>query len=244
MSFANCGLPYYAGGVIDERDALLLQTPRPGRPVRARRPGAPRGRAVDRAGRRVRVRHPDGRRRASALRRARARPGRPPVRPTMPGIERALTAARRRGHRRRGGRRPPARRTAVVVGGGFIGVEVAENLRPRARRRPWSRPGDQVMTPLDPEMAGRCRPIRAARASTCGCGAAGPIGVAGHPDRRRRFAGRPGGPGHRRPPGHRPGPARPAWCSAPAAASSSTTSAAPATPASSRWATPPRRPTP
>src|SRR6478736_2735417 len=27
VSFANCGLPYYAGGVIEDRDALLLQTP-------------------------------------------------------------------------------------------------------------------------------------------------------------------------------------------------------------------------
>src|SRR5690606_4626006 len=27
VSFANCGLPYYVGGVIEERDALLLQTP-------------------------------------------------------------------------------------------------------------------------------------------------------------------------------------------------------------------------
>ena len=27
ISFANCGLPYYIGGVIDNRDKLLLQTP-------------------------------------------------------------------------------------------------------------------------------------------------------------------------------------------------------------------------
>jgi len=129
VSFANCGLPYHVGGVIEERDALLLQTPeslgaRFRLDVRVRHEAI----AIDRARRVVTVRNLDtGRDEELPYDALVLSPGARPVRPPIPGIERALSlrtvedtdalvvAA-------------AGARTAVVIGGGFIGVEMAENL--------------------------------------------------------------------------------------------------------------------
>lgn len=154
VSFANCGLPYHLGGVIEKRSSLLLQTPqslaaRFGLDVRVRH----EVREIDRAGRRVAVRdlatdettwEPYD---ALVL-----SPGARPVVPPLPGIELAHTlrdvedldtlVASAAGAT-----------SAVVVGGGFIGVEVAENLVHRGIATTLVEAGDQVMAPLDPEMA-------------------------------------------------------------------------------------------
>ena len=93
VSFANCGLPYHVGGVIAQRDSLLLQTPaslgaRFGLDVRVRQEAV----AIDAAGRSVQVRNLatgevyDLEYDALIL-----SPGATPVRPPLPGIERALT---------------------------------------------------------------------------------------------------------------------------------------------------------
>ena len=154
VSYANCGLPYHVGGVIEERSSLLLQTP-----------GALRRRFdLD-----VRVLHEalriDRHRQVVAVRDLRTgetlelpydvvilSTGARAVRPPIPGIERALslrdvedtdalvTATR-------------GARTAVVVGGGFIGVEVTENLVRLGLEVALVEAADQVMAPLDPEMA-------------------------------------------------------------------------------------------
>gem|GEM_PF-6331640 len=129
VSFANCGLPYYAGGSIEQRDALLLQTPeslwsRFRLDVRTR----PEVLGVDRATREVTVRRPGGTGGTVGTVGTEGYdvlvlgPGARPIVPEIPGVERALVLRDVSDVDRvvaglRSGARP-----AVIVGGGFIGV--------------------------------------------------------------------------------------------------------------------------
>ena len=132
ISFANCGLPYYVGDVIAERGDLLLQTPEKFRgmynvDVRV----CSEVTRVDTENRTVEVRSADGVYTESydALLLS---PGAKPLRPPIPGINHPRIATLRsvqdadriRSLVGTGG-------SVVVVGGGFIGVELAENLRER-----------------------------------------------------------------------------------------------------------------
>jgi NADPH-dependent 2,4-dienoyl-CoA reductase/sulfur reductase-like enzyme/rhodanese-related sulfurtransferase len=156
VSFANCGLPYHVGGVIPDRDDLLLQTPqsladRFALDVRVRHEAV----GLDLERRLVRVRdldmpaadpvevHYD----ALIL-----SPGARPVLPPVPGIERALTLRDVEDTDRLVAAVARAR-SAMVVGGGFIGLEVAENLVRRGLSVTVVEAAPQVMTPLDPEMS-------------------------------------------------------------------------------------------
>ncbi|MFD6093869.1 FAD-dependent oxidoreductase [Oerskovia sp. NPDC060338] len=191
VSFANCGLPYYAGGVIEERDALLLQTPeslaaRFRIDVRVRH----RVTGVDAAARTVSVRDlTTGLDHVETYDRLVLSPGARPIVPPAPGMERALVlrdvsdvdrivaaiegrssdGALGAGDELSGAAEPsgdsapptephraPAR-SAVVIGGGFVGVEVAENLVHRGLAVTLVELSDQVLAPLDPEMAIRVR---------------------------------------------------------------------------------------
>ena len=153
VSFANCGLPYHVGGVIERREALLLQTPAS---LAARfrldvRVGHEAAR-IDRDRRVVVVRDvTTGAEDELPYDALILSPGASPVRPPIPGIERALSlrnvedtdalvAAVRDA------------RTAVVIGGGFIGLEMAENLVHLGLQTAVVEATDQVMAPLDPEM--------------------------------------------------------------------------------------------
>ncbi len=154
VSFANCGLPYHVGGIIDDRDALLLQTPeslasRFGLDVRVGHEAL----RIDRERQVVEVKDlASGNVSDLPYDRLLLSPGARPVRPPVPGIERALTlrdiedtdvlvAA------------VAEARTAVIVGGGFIGLELAENLTRRGLAVTVVEAADQVLAPLDPEMA-------------------------------------------------------------------------------------------
>jgi NADPH-dependent 2,4-dienoyl-CoA reductase/sulfur reductase-like enzyme/rhodanese-related sulfurtransferase len=153
VSFANCGLPYHVGGVIERRSALLLQTPvslaaRFGIDVRIHHEVV----AIDRAARTVEVRSTQtGATEHLAYDALVLSPGARPVRPPIPGIERA--------HSLRTIEDTDAiieavegARTAVVIGGGFIGIEMAENLVGRGMSVALVEATAQVMAPLDPEM--------------------------------------------------------------------------------------------
>ncbi|BCJ49418.1 NADH dehydrogenase [Actinoplanes sp. NBRC 14428] len=154
VSYANCGLPYHVGGVIADRQALLLQTPDS---LRARFDLDVRTRtevtAIDRARRLVRLREAGGREYEESYDRLVLSPGAAPFVPDLPGVERALTLRSVSDADRftalLADRRP---RTAVVVGGGFIGLETAENLRRRGLRVSLVELDRQVLAPLDAEM--------------------------------------------------------------------------------------------
>ena len=169
VSFANCGLPYYIGGVIADRRALLLQTPRSlnarfGLDVRVNSEVI----AINPAARTVTGRDiVAGREYTETYDNLVFSPGASPIRPPIPGIERALTlrtvedtdrikervdgllAAVDSSEEAVGGQAL----SAVVVGGGFIGLEMAESLREREMEVTVVELADQVMAPLDPEMA-------------------------------------------------------------------------------------------
>ena len=175
VSFANCGLPYHVGGVIEKRSALLLQTPaslaaRFALEVRVLTEAVD----VDTGRQVVTVRDlTTGSEQEIGYTALVLSPGARPDRPPIPGIERALSlrdvedtdamvSALSEVHD------PDARgfddqvheaATAVVVGGGFIGVEMAENLVHRGLQVALVETTDQVMAPLDPEMVA---PVHAA----------------------------------------------------------------------------------
>ena len=153
VSFANCGLPYHVGGVIEDRSALLLQTPQ----SLAARFGirvlvGHEVTSVDRGGRVVQVTGPDGE--ASLDYDALVlSPGARPVRPPIPGIERALSLRDIEDTDAMVDAVSGDVGSVVVIGGGFIGIELAENLRHRGLDVTIVEAADQVMAPLDPEMA-------------------------------------------------------------------------------------------
>ena len=159
ISFANCGLPYYIGGTIHERDDLMVTTPEALRDryridVRAREEVC----SIDRVNRQVEVKRlSDGTVYKEDYDVLILSPGAEPVRPPIPGVgsERIFTLRNIPDTdriKRYVDEKKPAR--AVVVGGGFIGLEMVENLVERGVLTTVVEMTDQVMAPLDPEMAG------------------------------------------------------------------------------------------
>lgn len=153
VSFANCGLPYHVGGVIEDRSALLLQTPqslaaRFGIEVRV----ATEVTGIDKESRTVELKNlANGSVATHTYDFLVLSPGARPVRPPIPGIERALSLRDIEDTDAMVDAVAGAR-TAVVIGGGFIGLEVAENLHHKGIATTIVEAGDQVMAPLDPEM--------------------------------------------------------------------------------------------
>lgn len=157
ISFANCGLPYHIGGVIQDRGQLLVQTAasmkerfnidfRTGHEVTS----------IDRGAHTVTVRDvASGAEMTDHYDKLILSPGGSPVRPPIPGIDnegiyslwtipdmdRIIEAVR------------AGAREAVVVGGGFIGVEVAENLREQKLSVALVEMLPQTLAFLDPDMA-------------------------------------------------------------------------------------------
>ena len=154
VSFANCGLPYYIGGVIELRRSLLLQTPaslwdRFRLDVRVRHEAI----AIDTADGIVTTRNIETGEVIDLPYDALVlSPGARPVRPPIPGIERALSLRDIEDTDAMHAAVSNAS-SAVVIGGGFIGLEVAENLRHRGLDVTVVEATSQVMAPIDPEMA-------------------------------------------------------------------------------------------
>ena len=158
VSYANCGLPYYIGGTIQNEKALTLQTPESfKRRFNVRRPGAERS-SRHPPGTEIGHRPPPQRRHhiRGKLRQADPLPGAKPVRPGLPGInhERIFTLRSVEDtffiHRFVEENAP---KTAVVVGGGFIGLEMAENLTHLGLSVTVVERLNQVMSPIDYDMA-------------------------------------------------------------------------------------------
>lgn len=157
ISYANCGLPYHIGGVIKNRSSLLLQTPeamkdkfnidvRVGNEVIA----------IDRSEKEVLVRRADGEEYKEnyddLVFATGSKPFVPPIKGvdtpgvftlwTVPDTDQIKEMIDCRGAR-----------SAAVIGGGFIGLEVAENLRELGMNVVLIEAQDQVMANFDFEMA-------------------------------------------------------------------------------------------
>ena len=155
VSYANCGLPYYVGGVIEEEEALLLQTPaslhaRFRLDVRI----ASEVLAIDPAVKSVEVLNEiSGEKYQLSYDKLVLSPGASPVVPPIPGIERAMTLRTVEDVEKIFTRVSEKPRSAVVIGGGFIGVEIAENLTHKGIATTVVEASPQLLAPLDPEMA-------------------------------------------------------------------------------------------
>ena len=155
VSYANCGLPYYVGGVIETEDALLLQTPeslhnRFRLDVRV----ASEAVSINRALKTVAVRNLlDGTEYELSYDKLILSPGASPIRPNFPGSERAMTLRTVEDVERIALAVTEKPKSAVVIGGGFIGVEIAENLIHKGIATSIVEAAPQVLAPLDSEMA-------------------------------------------------------------------------------------------
>ncbi|HWQ62529.1 MAG TPA: CoA-disulfide reductase [Negativicutes bacterium] len=159
ISFANCGLPYYIGGTIADRSKLIVQTveamaDRFNIDVRV----SSEVEKIDRTNKTVSVRDlKSGRTYDEGYDILVLSPGASPIRPPIPGIEEAASLFTLRSIpdtdaiKKFVDENNP--KHAVVVGGGFIGLEMAENLRERSVKVTLVEMADQVMAPLDYEMA-------------------------------------------------------------------------------------------
>ena len=155
VSYANCGLPYYVGGVIEEESDLLLQTPeslhaRFRLDVRI----ANEVLSIDRANKKVQVRNLTTQEEYFlSYDKLVLSPGASPIVPPIPGVERAMTLRTVEDVEKIVSYVDRKPSTAVVIGGGFIGVEIAENLIHRGIQVQVVEAADQLLAPLDPEMA-------------------------------------------------------------------------------------------
>ncbi len=155
VSFANCGLPYHVGGVIAQRDDLLLQTPesladRFNIDVRINTEAV----SIDRTTRSVTARDlVSGSELSFSYDALILSPGATPFIPDIPGIDRALTLRNIPDVDAMKEALTGAPRHAVILGAGFIGLELAENLVERNLSVALVERADQILAPLDPEMA-------------------------------------------------------------------------------------------
>lgn len=158
ISFANCGLPYYIGGEIEQQSALTLQTPQSFRrrfniDVRVRNEVV----GLDIQRKCVKVRDlKDGSEYQESYDELILSPGAAPIIPPLEGVEdeRVFTlrsipdSVRIKNHINQA---YPA--SAVVIGGGYIGVEMAENLAKAGVNVTIVEMADHLIAPLDVDMA-------------------------------------------------------------------------------------------
>ena len=155
VSYANCGLPYFVGGVIEDEDDLLLQTPerlfeRFRLDVRINTEVV----AIDAAEHDVTVRSTqDGTSSRIPYDKLVLSPGAAPVRPPIPGFGRVRSLRTVEDAERLADDVTDEPRTGVVIGAGFVGLETAENLAHRGIAVTIVEAATQVLTPLDPELA-------------------------------------------------------------------------------------------
>jgi NADPH-dependent 2,4-dienoyl-CoA reductase/sulfur reductase-like enzyme/rhodanese-related sulfurtransferase len=154
-SFANCGLPYYVGGVIESRDKLLV---------------APKQRLIDRYRLEVRTRTEvlsinrdaktvrvrdltSGNESTESYDKLILSPGAAPIRPPIPGANLPqVFTLRDLGDADKLFAAGQKAKQAVVIGAGFIGLEMAENLVHRGIKTLVVELADQVLPPWDAEM--------------------------------------------------------------------------------------------
>lgn len=160
ISFANCGLPYYIGGVIPKREQLLVQDVKTmnawfNLEIHTKAEVI----AIQPEQKTVTVRYlRTGEERQERYDVLVLSPGASPIVPRLEGLEEArdrIFTIRNIADvdALKGFMDTTAAKTAVVVGGGFIGLEMAENLRHKGLDVHLVEAADQVMTALDPEMA-------------------------------------------------------------------------------------------
>lgn len=158
VSFANCGLPYYIGGVITDKNNLTLQTPESFRArfnidVRVNSEAV----KIDSKDKTVTVRNlKTGESYTENYDKVILSPGAEPIRPNIDGIDSDIVFTLRNipdtfKIKEYIERAKP--RSVVVVGGGYIGIEMAENLKEAGLKVSIVELADHLIAPLDFDMA-------------------------------------------------------------------------------------------
>ncbi len=156
VSFANCGLPYYIGGEIADRDKLLVTTPER---LRSRFKLDVRTQssveAIDRSARTVRVRNlASGQVYEESFDKLILATGAAPFLPSIPGIDlpNVFTLRNLQDTDHIKSRVNSHVKQAILLGGGFISLELAENLVRLGIATTVVEKNDQILTPFDKEM--------------------------------------------------------------------------------------------
>lgn len=157
ISYANCGLPYYIGGVIAEREKLLVQTPASfGKRFRIDVRVENEVIAIDPEKKTLTIRKADGKEYEETYDKLLLSPGANPVKPPLEGIDSEGIFTLRNVEdtdRIKAYITDKQVKRAVVVGAGFIGLEMAENLHHAGVAVSVVEMGNQVMAPIDFSMA-------------------------------------------------------------------------------------------
>lgn len=158
VSFANCGLPYYIGGVIKEKDNLLLETPSTLKEkfnldVRVKSEAV----SINREKKEIKIKNIETNDEyTESYDKLLISTGAKPFVPDIKGLEEAgyLTLRNIEDMEKISSCiDSDGYKNAVIIGGGFIGLETAENLKHKNINVTIIEKADQVMAPLDPEMA-------------------------------------------------------------------------------------------
>lgn len=157
ISYANCGLPYYIGGVITDREKLLVQTPESfGKRFRIDVRVQNEVLAIHPETKTVTIRRAGGEEYEERYDKLLLSPGANPVKPPLEGIHSegifTLRNVEDTDHIKAYITDKHVKR-AVVVGAGFIGLEMAENLHHAGVDVSVVEMGNQVMAPIDYSMA-------------------------------------------------------------------------------------------
>ena len=155
ISFANCGLPYHIGGVIAERGDLIVQSPEAMRTrFRIDVRTFSRVTAVDTVRNIVRVQSADRGEYEESYDALVLCPGAEPIALGPQGLKRVFTLRNIDDTDRINAFvSEEGMKTAAILGGGFIGVEMAENLRERGVRVRLVEAMDHILPPFDADMA-------------------------------------------------------------------------------------------
>jgi CoA-disulfide reductase len=159
ISFANCGLPYYIGGAIQERDALLVQTVEGmSKKFNMEIRNLSEVTRIDRERKVVEIKNlQTGETYDENYDVLVLSPGASPIKPPIPGIEEANALFTLRNipdtDKIKAYVDEQKPKKATIIGGGFIGVEMAENLWERGVEVTLIEMAEQIMAPIDFEMA-------------------------------------------------------------------------------------------
>lgn len=156
ISYANCGLPYYIGGTIQEREKLLVQTPQAMKDrfridVRINSEVI----AVDPAKRCVTVKSKDRGEYEESFDNLILSPGAKALRPNIPGIENSRIYTLRNvpdTDKIKAFLEEKKPSSAIVIGGGFVGVEMAENLKEKGIKTCLVEAAPHILAPFDEDM--------------------------------------------------------------------------------------------
>ena len=157
ISYANCGLPYYIGGVIEERERLFVQPPetfgkRFNIDVRINSEVT----NIDTNAKIVYIRTSEGKEYTETYDKLLLSPGASPVRPPLPGIDSEGIFTLRNvadTDKIKSYMQQHSVKDAIIVGGGFIGLEMAENMQHAGVKVTVVEMANQVMGPIDFSMA-------------------------------------------------------------------------------------------